>query len=399
MGYADVEWRTPGIPTPNLATLKAEGAELLSHYSAPTCSPARAALLTGRYWSRFGIVTPNSKQCLPDGTATLASILKEDGYVTGITGKWHLGGVEYPDKKPSKFGFEYSYGCLDGHGHVYTHEYTPGGKGERGLKTWHRNGELIKEEGHITDLIGNEACQFIERNKDKPFFLYLPYTAPHEKCIEPEKWLNKVNITKGREHYAAMITHMDHTIGQVIETLKKHEIYNNTFIVFCSDNGGIQKGKNTPLKGNKSSVYEGGIRTVALATFPAKLKPQIINTAISITDWLPTFCELAGIELQTDLKTDGQSIWPQLNGTQTPQNRTFYAVGTHGKDYSLRQGKWKLIKSAKKTELYDLEKDLSEKNNLSNKYPEKVKELVELAEVEKAKDNDSVCKHIGGDLP
>lgn len=221
MGYADVEWRSPGIPTPNLTKLKESGVEFLSHYSAPTCSPARAALLTGRYWSRFGIVSPNSKQCLPDGTETIASILKSNGYVTGITGKWHLGGVEYPDKKPSKFGFDYSYGCLDGHGHVYTHEYTPGGKGERGLKTWHRNGKLIEEEGHITDLIGNEACKFIEKNKDKPFFLYLPYTAPHEKCIEPQEWRNKVKVAKGREHYAAMITHMDYTIGQVLETLKK----------------------------------------------------------------------------------------------------------------------------------------------------------------------------------
>ena len=401
-GYADVQWRTKGIPTPALDQLRKTGMEFTAHYGAPTCSPTRAGLLTGRYWSRFNILSPGSLKCMPDKTITIATVLKKAGYRTGLVGKWHLGGVKLPDKKPSKFGFDHTYGCLDGHGHVYTHEYTPGGRGVRGLKTWHRNGKLIEEKGHITDLIGKEAISFITQNKEKPFFLYLPFTAPHELCIEPEEWLSKVTVSKKRKPYAAMITHMDDVIGKVVKTLEDLKIRQKTIIVFASDNGGIRQGINLPLRGTKATVYEGGIRTVALINYPGKIKAaSSFSKPLSITDWFPTFCHIAGITPDKNLKLDGINLWPFLTQEKSEYpKRVIYTVGTNGRDYSIHFNGWKLIAKKKgKAELYHIAEDPYEKKNLANSNPQKVIELKKLAEKASKADKDSVCKHVGGNLP
>ena len=405
-GWTDVEWRTPGIPTPNLNKLRKSGVELAAHYTAPTCSPTRAALLTGRYWSRFGIVVPNSQQCLPDGTDTIASLLKKNGYATALIGKWHLGGVDLPDKRPSAFGFDYSYGCLDGHGHVYTHEYTPGGRGERGKKTWHRNGKLIEEEGHITDLIGNEAVQFVERNKDRPFFLYLPFTAPHRLCIEPEEWLKKVDVFEKRRPYAAMITHMDAAIGRVMDKLDQLDLRENTLIVFASDNGGASgEGIDHPFRGGKSSVYEGGIRNLCLVSRPGTIPPgQTLDAPVTVTDWLPTIADASGMSLDASLKLDGRSVWEYLTGeSRWMSPRPVYVLGTSGKSYALREGKWKLVrqkaKQGESIELYDLDADPSEKKNVARDQPKVVQSLMEKSAKVRERDRDAVCRHIGGDLP
>lgn len=399
LGWADVGYHGSPIPTPNLDRLAKDGIKLERHYVSPVCSPTRAGLLTGRYWGRFGIVTPDSKQCLPEGTPTIASVLKAAGYRTAITGKWHLGGAALPNKRPALFGFDHSYGCLDGAAHPFTHVYTPGGQGGhdgKGVKTWHRNGEFLEEKGHVTDLITQEAVRWIERSKEQPFFLYVPYTAPHEACRDTAEWIAKcAHLPEKRRNYAAMVAHMDDGIGQIVAALDRFHLRENTLIVFASDNGGTGEGLNTPLRGAKGTLHEGGVRSVTLLNWPARLDPGTLSHPICIVDWLPTFCALAGIEPPQDL--DGHDIWPLLRQPNAPAvPRPLYLLGLGGKESALVYGDWKLVASPEGSELYDLDRDLHEDRNRLADEPERVQEVQLLLREAAKTDHDSVAPEITG---
>jgi len=222
LGWADVEFHGGNTPTPNLNRLLAEGVELTQHYVAPVCSPTRAGFLTGRYWSRFGITTPINNQGLPFETVTLSKALGDAGYSTALIGKWHLGSK--PEWGPNHFGFHDSYGSLAGGIAPYNHKYK---KGEFST-TWHRNHELIDEQGHVTDLLTDEAVKWIgEKTSTKntnPFFLYLPYTAVHLPIREPDEWLAKVPKEIEGEvprQYSACILHLDAAVGRVVDAIDK----------------------------------------------------------------------------------------------------------------------------------------------------------------------------------
>ena len=187
LGWADVGYHGSSIRTPNIDRLQSRGVELDFHYVAPMCTPTRAALLTGRYWSRFGNTKPSNERVLPWDTMTLARALQGAGYRTAISGKWHLGSK--PEWGPRKFGFDQSYGSLAGGINPWNHLYKHGPY----TRTWHRNDELIEEEGHVTDLLTSEAVRFIKEKKKEPFFLYVPFTAVHTPFDEPPKWLGRVN--------------------------------------------------------------------------------------------------------------------------------------------------------------------------------------------------------------
>jgi arylsulfatase A-like enzyme len=402
-GWADVGFHGSDIPTPNLDRLAKDGVVLARHYSAPVCSPTRAGLLTGRYWSRFGITVPDSRQCLPDGTLTIASVLKTAGYHTGIVGKWHLGGAELPGKRPNLFGFDYSYGVLDGAAHPFTHVYTPGGKAGddgKGVKTLQRNGEFIGEKGHLTDLIAREAIQFMEQNKDGPFFLYVPFTAPHEKCVETTEWLMKCAQVQPekRRSYAAMVAHMDDAIGRIVNTIDRLGLRDNTLIVFSSDNGGVGRGLNSPLRGKKEQVYEGGVRTLALANWPGKLAPATMKKPVCVVDWLPTFCNLAGATLPQ--KMDGRDIWPSLVGpTASIESRPIYLLGLKGQTSALVSGDWKLVNSlGGGAELYDLAHDQAERKDLASTKAERVIQLQQQLAEAAMRDYDAVAPEMLTDI-
>ncbi len=214
---------------------------------------------------------------------------------------------------PNKFGFGYTYGCLAGGCTPDTHEYKQGPF----QRTWHRNEEFVDETGHVTDLITHEAVEWINRRDGKPFFLYVPFTAVHVPIAEPEKWLgmNSHIADEGKRLYAADVSHLDDCVRQILEALEKKGLRDNTMVLFFSDNGaheplsdkqplypGAEKrtdakvgGVNTPLRGFKTQVYEGGIRTPAIVYWPAKWKPATLNQPLSVTDWLPTFCAMAKV--------------------------------------------------------------------------------------------------------
>jgi hypothetical protein len=200
LGWGDVAFHGGNAPTPHLDRLAREGLELGQHYVAPVCSPTRTGLMTGRCWSRFGVVNPQSERALPWDTVTLPRVMKSAGYDTCLTGKWHLGSL--PEQGPNHFGFDHSYGSLGGGVTPYSHKYKKG----RFTDTWHRNEKLIEETGYVTDLIANEAVRWIESRGAAPFFLYVPFTAVHLPIKEPDEWVARVPAAiKGdvARHYAA----------------------------------------------------------------------------------------------------------------------------------------------------------------------------------------------------
>jgi len=396
-GFRDIGYHGSEIRTPNLDRLARTGVRLEQFYVYPTCSPTRVGFLTGRNPSRFEIAGPiagKSRKALPGGTPTLGSRLQKLGYTTAITGKWHLG--LRPEVGPRKYGFDYSYGLLHGGIDPYTHRY------KYGDRTWHRNDVLIDEEGHVTDLIAREAVAFIEKHKQHPFFLYVSFTAPHYPLDEPERWTGPYTgriANAWRRQFAAAVTHMDDSIGQVVAALAREGLKDNTLIVFFSDNGGQEKwdyaknqydgrypahdrlGDNRPLRGWKCQLYEGGIRVPAFVHWPKRLRPRIVNDVTSVYDLLPTFLSVAAEQDETEKERtpaadeallEGMNIWPVLAGTGVGGPRVLY--WNTGRQCACRVGDWKLIQDRKSglIELFNLADDPYELTDLAQDDPDQV---------------------------
>ncbi len=433
LGSADLGFRGSSIATPHLDRLAREGVVLNQHYTYSVCTPTRAAFFSGRYATRFGVDTPSNSQVFPFGTETLASALKSVGYRTGISGKWHLGSK--PEWGPMQFGFDHQYGALAGGVGPYCHTYE-NGSGPFG-KTWHRNHEYVEEEGHITDLFTQEGIRFIERNRDQPFLLCLTHAAPHIPLDEPEEWLQKNETLEdpGQRLYAASVSHLDHGIGQILETLERLELVEKTLVLFFSDNGahppdrndreypGIYPnlrigGSNLPLRGGKSSLHEGGIRMPAIAWWPGTLEDRQSETPVHVIDWMPTLGKLAGYEPQKDLLWDGMDIWPAISGGEPLEQRGLYwrvYYPTVGSVWAIRRGDWKLLihpgdvvrdpaigqrhearypkgEPDGVRELFNIGKDPNERNNLAAKHPRKVAELESLLVELRQRDNDALVE-------
>lgn len=391
-GWNDIGYHNSEIITPNMDQLAKSGIRLERHYVYPTCSPTRCALLTGQCPSRFGILGPiagKSKQAIPSDVLTLPRLLKKVNYETHISGKWHLG--LRPEVGPTKYGFDSSYGYLHGQIDPIRHLY------KFGDRTWHRNDKLMEEEGHVTDLITNEAVRFIRKKRDKPFFLYVTHHSPHTPFVEEQKWIDlyKDKVKEpSRRLYLASITHVDHELGRILKALEETGQRKNTLIIFTSDNGGQKSGgkaknqyegrfgpwpvlsDNTPLRGWKGDVYEGGIRVPAIVNWPAKLKPGVIHETIHATDWLPTLAKITGAKLPDDAKLDGVEAWEIITGKPAPENRVTY--WKTGKQFAVREGEWKLIVGKGKNatpELFNVVKDPTEKKDLAKSEPEKLQRL------------------------
>ncbi len=391
-GWHDIGYHGSEIQTPNLDRLARDGVRLERHYVFTVCSPTRAGILTGRNPSRFGIhgaIGGRSEQALPTDSPTLARALKGRGYVTALSGKWHLG--LRPEVGPRKYGFDQTYGYLHGQLDPYTHLY------KNGDRTWHRNDVFVDEKGHATDLITDEVVRFIETKRKEPFFTYVAYSVPHYPIQEEAKWLAPYKNTikePSRRLFAASVTHMDAAIGRIVESLEKTGQINDTLILFTSDNGGQRSqssktdyggkdgpypvlGDNRPLRGWKGDLYEGGVRVPAFVHWRGRLKPAVVTQTVSYLDWLPTLVGLGGGEVPAAWKAEGRNVWPLLNGTAKtlPTVPLYWNTGNWT---AVLDGDWKLIVSPRKpaaVELYNLAADPAEEKNLAAAQPAKVEQL------------------------
>lgn len=402
LGRADVGFNgSTKVRTPNIDRLAKEGAVLDAYYVQPVCSPTRAALLTGRYATHTGVysvVHVGSAWGLPLGERTLPQALSEAGYTTAICGKWHLG-TSQPGYWPTKRGFDHQYGLMSGAIDYFTHRRDD----RRDRLDWYRDDHPLEEAGYSTHLISREACRLIrEQPTGKPLFLYVAFNGVHSPRQVPDEYRKGYENLKGvKQTIAAMISAVDEAIGQIIAALEEKGHKQNTLIIFSSDNGGPRPGKvsmNTPLRAGKGTIYEGGVRVCASATWPDRIPAgAIIKEPIHAVDWYPTLLKLAGASLAQKLPCDGLDIWPVLTrGAKTPHDAILLA-GTVPPQAAVRMGDWKLLShpseqdeeeiaarrarkaprrvGASTIELYNLAEDIGESKDLVAAEPEKVNEL------------------------
>jgi len=384
-GYGDVGFNGgTDIPTPHLDLLAANGTIFRAGYAThPYCSPSRAGLITGRYQHRFGHENntpyghddPNAG--LPLTETTIADLMKANGYATAAIGKWHLG--DFEKFWPTQRGFDYWYGLYGG-GMSYWGD-TRKKPEKSGIL---RNGKIVpqSEITYLTDDFTDETIDFIDRNADNPFFIYLAYNAPHGPLHAPQKYLDEVeHIEDGnRAAYAALVVGLDHGVGRVIDKLKTENLYENTLIFFYSDNGGHLNGASSaPYRGNKGMLFEGGIRVPFTVTWGSKLAAgQEISEPIIALDIFPTILSASGITAPENLHLDGFDLLPLLSGNESSlPSRALYWRCSDGAGYAVRKGNYKIVKSIFKKEpfLFDLRADPFEHQNLAKSYPEKFDEL------------------------
>jgi len=392
LGWKDVGFHGSDIRTPNIDRLAAGGARLEQFYAEPMCTPTRAALMTGRYPFRYGLQTIVIPSAGTYGLATdewlLPQALAEAGYETAIVGKWHLGHARR-EYWPRQRGFDHQYGPLLGEIDYFTHD-------AHGKRDWFRDNKPLVEKGYVTELLGNDAVELIQKHDPKkPLFLYLAFTAPHAPYQAPQEYLDRYRdvADPSRRAYAAMTTAMDDQIGRVLDALASRNMLEQTLVVFHSDNGGPRSAKftgevsttgltipcdNGPYRDGKGTLYEGGTRVVALANWPGKIAAgSVVDQPLHVVDMYPTLAGLAGAPLGRTKPLDGLDVWPTVaGGKPSPRDEVVYNVEPFRA--AVRKGDWKLVWQATlptRVELFDLTKDPSETTNLAEKNPAKVAEL------------------------
>lgn len=381
-GMNDLSCFGSEIHTPNIDSIATQGAKFTSWYVASSiCTPSRFSLMTGHYPSRskdrllgplMFLEDQDKDRGIQKGETTIASVLGNAGYETALIGKWHLG---HGEKKmlPLNHGFQkfigHTGGCID----FFTMRY--------GIKQdWYHGNEHKDTVGYATDIISDEAVNFISEEKEKPFFLYLSYNAPHFSKgwdVGGQKTINfmqaKAEDLKQVQHvedpirrqFAAMVKSLDDGVGKVLKALEDSGKADNTLVLFMSDNGADYKygGSNKPFRGQKASLFEGGIRVPCVMKFPGTIKPGTVsNDQVGAIDLFPTFCKMAGVDPQK-YNPDGHDIMNVLKGNPLKQREMFFELH---KASALRVGDWKYLKEKKgEAMLFNLQKDKEEKNDLS----------------------------------
>lgn len=382
LGYGDLScYGNKHFSTPNIDALADAGIRFTDfHSNGPVCSPTRAALLTGRYQQRCGIdrvvTAANHRHTgMALEETTIAEILRSAGYKTALFGKWHLG---YDVKfNPARQGFDefigYVSGNVDYHSHV----------DQTGYEDWWKNEKLTPEKGYTTDLVTEHGIRFIEANKNRPFFLYLPHEAPHYpyqgRGDKADRTIGgKFPVPGSRKDipgaYKEMVQAMDEGVGRIVQTVKQLGIEQDTFIFFCSDNGANKRGSNAPLNGHKGTLWEGGHRVPAIAVWSGKIEPATETDQTAMTmDLFATIASIAELSLPGGLKLDGLDLKNVLTANIKLPERTLF--WRYGKQKAVRKGDWKLLIQREDVRLYNLTNDLAEQNNVASQYPNIEKSL------------------------
>jgi len=422
--YRDGPHGEEDIPTPHIDSLAKSGVRLTDGYvTAPFCAASRAGLITGRYQTRFGFefnpIGPrneNPKIGLPVDERTIADDLRDAGYVTSLIGKWHLGGTAH--YHPQRRGFDEFFGFMH-EGHYFVpppwngvttwlrRKTLPGGSNGRwasddGRIIWSthmghhepdydannpilRNSQPINEQAHLTDAITREAVSFIDRHQEQPFFLFVSYNAVHSPMQGADEYMRKFEHIDDihRRIFAAMLAHLDDSVGAILGKLRACDLEEKTLIVFLSDNGGPTReltSSNAPLRGEKGWVYEGGIRIPYIVQWKGRLPAgQTYPEPATSLDLAATFRAAAGLDGAPKKRTDGVDLVPFLAGEKNsaPHEALFWRVGGR---QALRSSDWKIVRHSRERnsspwELYHLGKDIDESDNLADSHPDKLAEL------------------------
>lgn len=373
LGYGDIGcFGNEKIQTPFLDKLASEGLKFTDfHSNGAVCSPTRAALLTGRYQQRSGLegviyARGETRQTgLDVGELTFSDYMKSAGYATGIVGKWHLG--YRIDFNPIYQGFDYFRGYVSGN--IDYHSHMDGS----GIPDWWHDLEKVEEKGYVTDLITEYALEFIEKNTDKPFFLYIAHEVPHYpfqgRKDKADRYPGGKFPAQGSRKdkagaYKEMIEVMDEGIGRILNRLEMLSLIDNTLVIFCSDNGGLEKvANNGNLKGSKGSLWEGGHRVPAIACWPNYIEPGTTTGELVMSmDFFPTFVNLSRAKTLYDFKFDGVDITRLLIEDKSLPDRTLFWKYRNQK--VARNGNWKLLIDNDTTHLYNLDVDISEQTDL-----------------------------------
>ena len=402
LGYGDLGcFGAENVRTPAIDRLAAEGMKLTSFYVvAPVCTPSRAALMTGCYPTRIGmaagsrhavLLAGDSKGLHPD-EITIAEVLKAAGYSTGIFGKWHLG--DQPEFLPTRQGFDeffgmpYSWDIHPTHPNQEQFHFPP-----LPLLDGEKVIELDPDLDRVTERITERAVRFIEHNKDRPFFLYLPHFLPHRPLHISPLFMRSVGKdleatirqesagvdSRTRDKlFPQAVSEIDWSVGQIMQTLRRLQLDRNTLILFTSDNGpGI--GNAGPLRGGKGSTLEGGMREPTVAWWPGRIPSgSVCDELLTTMDLLPSFARLAGARMPSDRVIDGKDIWPVLSGqsgAKSPHEFFFYHGGN--RLVAVRSGKWKLrVKGEEPVALFDLDQDIRETRSVLEQNPSVAERLL-----------------------
>ena len=418
LGWADVGYHGGDIDTPSLDQLAEQGVQLNRFYTTPICSPTRAALMTGRDPIRlgvaYGVILPWDNTGVHPDEHFMPQSFQSAGYQTAMVGKWHLGHAQMT-YHPNNRGFDHFYGHL----HTEVGFYPP--FANQGGKDFQQNGVSIDDDGYETYLLANEVSRYIrERDKNRPFFMYMPFIAPHtplDAPLELQEKYEDINTDlpparsrqtddtrristmmlqpSARPMYAAVVDAMDQAIGQVLQTLEDEGIADNTIVLFFSDNGGAAYSyggaNNAPLRGGKGETFEGGIRVVSLLRWPAMLgSGQQFDQIMSVMDVFPTLAAAAGIEAGNTFELDGRNMWPAIaQGEAVPLEKPLMfasEIPIYGSfKFTAFDESWKLVQEVEQEQLsvtvtnylFDISKDPNEYNNLASAYPEVVEQLSE----------------------
>jgi arylsulfatase len=410
-GYGDLGiYGANDISTPNLDKLAIEGAYFTSYYATqPVCSASRASILTGCYSDRIGIFNafgPDSKLGINPDESTLAEILKREGYATAIYGKWHLGSA--PEFNPIRHGFDEFFGIL------YSNDMWPKHPQQGTIFNFpdielYENEypiQILEEQTFLTGALTEKAVSFIKKHSHEPFFIYLPHPQPHVPLFAAEEFQN----TQARGLYGDVISEIDASVGSIISTLKEEGLYQDTIIIFTSDNGpwlsyGAHSGSAGVFREGKGTNWEGGHRVPGIISYPQKIKPQTkIEVAAMGIDWLPTIVEFTKAK-SPGLKIDGVSLVPQLSeGSIKPAHENLFFYYRTNELHAIRHKNWKFyvphtyrslngrkgtndgnpikydMNRLYKSALFDLENDPSEKNDIANERPDMVEKINKIAD-------------------
>jgi len=397
LGYGDLGcYGNTEMKTPRLDQLAREGARLTDFYTAsPTCTVSRATLLTGRYPQRIGLnhqlsADENYADGLRKSEKLIPQYLKPQGYRTACFGKWNVGFS--PGSRPTERGFDEFFGFAAGNIDYYHHYYAGRHDLWRGL-------DEVFVKGYSTELFADAACQFIAANQKNPFFIYLPFNAPHfpsarnKQPGQGNEWQApdsafaaygySPQTTDPQKRYRAVVTALDTAIGKVLDQLDASGLRENTLVIWYSDNGafmlkerGLEVASNKPLRDGGVTLWEGGIRVPAMVRYPGHIKAGTVNSSPLISlDILPTLIAVSGGKRPADRTLDGEDMLPVLQAPETAKPRTFYFG--YRKYSAVRQGKFKLLRTKPQQPfmLFDLEQDLGETTNIADQHPQVTAQL------------------------